>query len=103
MYACMTVRVTSRPFASLGNMPLQAHFHANGRLVIPIDWREQGHWEAQFNPPTMCSQYYLRFDCKCVVLHNGVVACSKKGTPDCHGVKDEVRDQKGYNCPKHGG
>ncbi|KAJ5948094.1 hypothetical protein N7466_001109 [Penicillium verhagenii] len=51
----------------------------------------------------MCSVYIFLYDCGCSVQEGGVVACAKKGTPSCHGVKEHFRKRQGYNCPKHGG
>lgn len=59
-----------------------------------------------FNPLpllNMCSVYIYLYDCGCPVQEGDVVPCAKKGTEDCHGVKEHFRRREKYNCPKHGG
>ena len=51
----------------------------------------------------MCSVYIYLYDCGCPVQEGDVVPCAKKGTEDCHGVKEHFRRREKYNCPKHGG
>ena len=55
----------------------------------------------QFSALIMCSIYIFTYDCGCKQQEDGVVPCAHQGS--CGGVKEQVRERKGFQCPRHGG
>ncbi|OJJ45605.1 hypothetical protein ASPZODRAFT_489831 [Penicilliopsis zonata CBS 506.65] len=76
--------------------------HPPQSLSCPIHHICSSRTNLQTQNFNMCSVYFIKYDCGCVVQEGDVVYCARRGTTCCS-VRRQVRRREGYNCPSHGG